>query len=83
MSVINKTYLESREILLHVSPAEQPHLVMRFVIVKFHRIRVGVDRLEEDTQPNQTEPLKTARPQNNNSRQSTLLLKRSLFDVQW
>lgn len=48
------TYLESREVLLHVSPAEQPHLVVRSVIVKLHWIRVSADCLEGDTQSNQS-----------------------------
>lgn len=40
------TYLENREVFLHVTPAEQPDLVMRSVIMKLHRIRVGADSLQ-------------------------------------
>lgn len=40
------TYLENGEGFLHVTPAEQPHLVMRSVIMKLHRIRIGADSLQ-------------------------------------
>lgn len=40
------TYLESREVLLHVAPAEEPHLVVRFVVVELYRIGVCADGLQ-------------------------------------
>lgn len=40
------TYLENGEVFLHVTPAEQPHLVMRSVIMKLHRIWIGADGLQ-------------------------------------
>lgn len=40
------TYLESGEVLLHVAPAEEPHLVVRFVIVELDRIGVCADSLQ-------------------------------------
>lgn len=53
---------------------------MGFVIVELHRIRVGADRLQGDKQ-NQQSRQRPAGPQNNNRRQSALLLNRSLCDV--
>lgn len=44
----SSTYLEGREVLLHVAPAEEPHLVVRFVIVELHGVRVCADRLQRD-----------------------------------
>lgn len=43
------TYLECGEVLLHVSPAQHPHLVVRFVVMELHRIRISSDGLKEYT----------------------------------
>lgn len=40
------TYLESREVLLHVAPAKKPHLVVGFVVVELDRIGVCADGLQ-------------------------------------
>lgn len=40
------TYLENGEVFLHVTPAQQPDLVMRSVVVKLDRIRVCADGLQ-------------------------------------
>lgn len=40
------TYLKSGEVFLHVAPAEEPHLVVRFVVVKLDGIGVCADGLQ-------------------------------------
>lgn len=54
------SHLKSGEVLLHVAPAQQPHLVMRLVVVELDGIRVCADSLEKGTTQNQITFLKTA-----------------------